>query len=171
MVHTDDIPFHEPSQGLGLAVCGVEGTEKDMLSSCYRHCGRTNDRHNTTMDKEEELIKILGKLRGGSLEEVADKLLAFFREPEWWEEEFDAKFVARGSIRAFEDTEKRDAVKSFIRSLLVRVKHEECQKFIRNIEQTKEAFLAMGSAPEEQVFAMKLYAFLLHSIRQKYDAV
>ena len=120
---------------------------------------------------EEELIKILGKLRGGSLEEVADKLLAFFREPEWWEEEFDAKFVARGSIRAFEDTEKRDAVKSFIRSLLVRVKHEECQKFIRNIEQTKEAFLAMGSAPEEQVFAMKLYAFLLHSIRQKYDAV
>jgi hypothetical protein len=31
--------------------------------------------------------------------------------------------------------------------------------------------LALGSAPEEQVFAMKLYAFLLHSIRQKYDAV
>ena len=30
------------------------------------------------MDKEEELLKILGKLRGGSLEEVADKLLAFF---------------------------------------------------------------------------------------------
>jgi hypothetical protein len=55
------------------------------------------------MDKEEELIKILGKLRGGRLEEVADKLLAFFREPEWWEEEFDAKFVARGSIRAFEE--------------------------------------------------------------------
>jgi hypothetical protein len=55
--------------------------------------------------------------------------------------------------------------------LLVRVKHEECQQFIRDIEQTKEAFLAMGSAPEEKVLAMKLYAFLLHSMRQKYDAV
>jgi hypothetical protein len=122
------------------------------------------------MDKEEELLRILGKLRGGSLEDVADKLLAFFREPEWWEEEFDEQFVARGSIRAFADPEKRDAVKSFISSLIVRVKHEACQKFIRDIEQTKEAFLAMGSAPEEKVLAMKLYAFLLNSMRQKYDA-
>src|SRR5215471_625113 len=64
--------------GLCLAVCGVEGTEKDMISSCYRHCGPTHDRHDPTMDKEEELLQILGKLRGGSLEEVADKLLAFF---------------------------------------------------------------------------------------------
>jgi len=123
------------------------------------------------MDKEEELLKILGKLRGGSLEDVADKLLAFFREPEWWEEEFDEQFVARGSRRAFEDTEKRDAVKSFINSLLVRVKHEEGQKFLRDIEQTKESFLAIGSTPEEKVLAMKLYSFLLHSMRQKYDAV
>jgi hypothetical protein len=123
------------------------------------------------MDKEEELLKILGKLRGGSLEDVADKLLAFFREPEWWEEEFDEQFVARGSRRAFEDTEKRDAVKSFISALLIRVKHEECQKFLRDIEQTKEAFLTIGSTPEEKVFAMKLYSFLLHSMRQKYDAV
>jgi hypothetical protein len=123
------------------------------------------------MDKEEELLKILGTLRGGSLEDVADKLLAFFREPEWWEEEFDEQFVARGSRRAFEDTEKRDAVKSFISALLVRVKHEEGQKFLRDIAQTQESFLAMGSTPEEQVFAMKLYAFLLHSMRQKYDAV
>jgi hypothetical protein len=113
----------------------------------------------------------LGKLRGGSLEDVADKLLAFFREPEWWEEEFDEQFVARGSRRAFEDTEKRDAVKSFISSLLVRVKHEEGQKFLRDIEQTKESFLAIGSTPEEKVLAMKLYSFLLHSMRQKYDAV
>ena len=49
------------------------------------------------MDKEEELLKILGKLRGGSLEDVADKLLAFFREPEWWEEEFDEQFVQASS--------------------------------------------------------------------------
>jgi len=62
-------------------------------------------------------------------------------------------------------------VKSFISALLVRVKHEAWQQFLRDIEQTKEAFLAMGSAPEEQGFAMKLYAFLLHSMRQKYDAV
>ena len=123
------------------------------------------------MDKEEELLQILGQLRGGSLEEVADKLLAFFREPEWWEEEFDEQFVARGSRRAFADTEKRDAVKSFISALLVRVKHEEGQQFLRDIAQTKEAFLAMSSTPEEKVFAMKLYAFLLHAMRQKYDAV
>ena len=71
-----------------------------MISSCYRHCGPTHDRHDPTMDKEEELLKILGKLRGGSLEEVTDKLLAFFRELAWWEEEFDAQFVARGSRRA-----------------------------------------------------------------------
>jgi hypothetical protein len=122
------------------------------------------------MDKEEELIKILGKLRGGSIEDVADKLLAFFREPEWWEEEFDEKFVAPGSIGAFENAEKRDAVKSFISSLLTRVKQEECQKFIREIENTKEAFLEIGSTPEEKVVAMKLYSFLLNSMRQKYDA-
>src|SRR5262244_221517 len=121
-------------------------------------------RHSTTLplvtemlvEGQEELLKILGKLRGGSLEDVADKLLAFFREPEWWEEEFDEQFVARGSLRAFEDTEKRDAVKSFISSLLVRVKHEECQQFLRDIEQTKESFLAIGSTPEEKVLAMKL---------------
>jgi len=122
------------------------------------------------MDKEEELIKILGKLRGGSIEDIADKLLAFFREPEWWEEAFDEQFVARGSIKAFEDAEKRDAVKSFISALLARVKHEEYQQFIREIEHTKEGCLELGSAPEEKVLAMKLYSFLLNSIRQKYDA-
>ena len=53
------------------------------------------------MDKDEELLKILGKLSGGRIEDVADKIIALFREPEWWEEEFDAKFVARGSIVAF----------------------------------------------------------------------
>src|SRR5437660_12403348 len=37
-----------------------------------------------TMDKDEELLKILGKLSGGSLEDVADKIIALFREPEWW---------------------------------------------------------------------------------------
>src|SRR5437879_999806 len=83
-----------------------------------------------------------------------DTLPAVFREHEWLEEECDEQFVARGSRRAFEDTEKRDAVKSFISSLLVRVKHEECQKFLRDIEQTKESFLAIGSTPEEKVLAM-----------------
>ena len=41
------------------------------------------------MDKDDALLKILGKLRGGRLEDVADKLIALFRQPEWWEEEFD----------------------------------------------------------------------------------
>ena len=38
------------------------------------------------MDKDDALLKILGKLRGGRLEDVADKLIALFRQPEWWEE-------------------------------------------------------------------------------------
>ena len=82
------------------------------------------------MDKEEELIKILGKLSGRSIEDVADKIIALFRAPEWWEEAFDEKFVARGSMEAFQDAEKCDAVKAFISALLTRVTREERQKFI-----------------------------------------
>ncbi len=85
------------------------------------------------MDKDEELLKILGKLSGGSLEDVADKIIALFREPEWWEEEFDAKFVARGSIGAFQDAATRDAVKAFISALLTRAQQEERQKLITQI--------------------------------------
>ena len=66
------------------------------------------------MDKDERLQKILGQLSGGRLEEVADKLIALFRQPEWWEEEFEKRFVARGSIGAFQDTDTCDAVKAFI---------------------------------------------------------
>ena len=90
------------------------------------------------MDKDEELLRILGELRGGSLADITDKLLALFREPEWWEEEFDAKFVARGSIGAFQDADKRDAVKSFISTLLTRAQQEERQKLIMEIESLRD---------------------------------
>ena len=121
------------------------------------------------MDKEEELRKIFGQLSGGRIEDVADKILAFFRPPEWWEEEFDEKFVARGSMEAFQDAEKRDAVKAFIGALLTRVKHEERQKCVMDIECIRDTFLEGVSSPEDQMTAMQLYSFLLHSIRQKYD--
>ena len=72
------------------------------------------------MDKDEELLKILGKLRGGSLEDVADKLMALFREPEWWEAEFDAQFGVPGatvgnftvSHKSFADKELASASES-----------------------------------------------------------
>jgi len=117
------------------------------------------------MDKDEELLKILGKLSGGRLEDVADKIIALFREPAWWEEEFDAKFVARGSLGAFQDAEKRDAVKAFIRALLTRAQHEERQKLLMDIENLRDAFFTGGESPEEQSSAMQLYAFLLHGHR------
>jgi len=119
------------------------------------------------MGKDEELLRVLGKLRGGRLEDIADHLIALFREPEWWEEEFDAKFVARGSLGAFQDADKRDAVKSFIRALLTRVQQEERQKLIREIESLREACITVSESPEEQSAAMKLYAFLLQSLRQQ----
>jgi hypothetical protein len=120
------------------------------------------------MDKDDELLKILGKLSGGRLEDVADKLIALFREPEWWEEEFDKQFVARGSIGAFQDAEKRDAVKAFIRALLRRAQHEERQQLLMDIERISETFFAAAESPEETSAARILYAFLLHDLRQKY---
>jgi hypothetical protein len=119
------------------------------------------------MDKEEELRKIVGQLSGGSIEDVADKIIAFFRTPEWWEETFDEQFVARGSMEAFQDAEKRDAVKAFISTLLTRVKHEERQKCVMDIERIRDTFLEVIDNPEDKMTA--LYSFLLHSIRQKYD--
>ena len=121
------------------------------------------------MDKEEELRKIVGQLSGGRIEDVADKIMAFFRTPEWWEEEFDEKFVARGSMEAFQDADKRDAVKAFISALLTRVKHEERQQVVRDIERLSETFLAGMGSPEETRTAMHLYSLLLHAIRQQYD--
>jgi hypothetical protein len=118
------------------------------------------------MEKEEELRRILGKLSGRRLEDVADSLIAFFREPEWWEAEFDAQFVARGSVGAFQDAEKRDAVKAFIHALLARVKHEERQQCLLDIERIRDTFMAGEQSPEEKMIAMKLYAFLLHSLKQ-----
>ena len=119
------------------------------------------------MDKDERLLKILGKLRGGRLEDVADKLMALFRAPAWWEEEFDKQFVARGSRGALQDTDTCDAVKSFISALLTRVQHEERQKLLMDIERISATYFAGAGSPEETASARKLYAVLLHDLRHK----
>src|SRR6266566_5184722 len=108
--------------------------ENAMLCSCSSNGEHTNSRRLTAMDKDEKLRKILGKLSGGRLEDVADKLMALFRQPEWWEEEFEKQFVARGSIGAFQDADKCDAVKAFISALLTRAQHEERQQLLLDIE-------------------------------------
>ena len=120
------------------------------------------------MDKDDALLKILGKLRGGRLEDVADKLIALFRQPEWWEEEFEKQFVARGSSGAFQDADRCDAVKAFIRALLTRAQHEERHKLLMDIAQISETFFAGAASPEETASARKLYAVLLHDLRHKY---
>ena len=77
----------------------VARTESDMICSGSRNGERTYTRPKKPMDKDERLRNILGKLRGGRLEDVTDKLLALFRAPDWWEEEFEQHCVARGPGR------------------------------------------------------------------------
>src|SRR5262245_55050307 len=132
---------------------------------CQRH---TNPRRQTTMDTDDKLRRIFGNLRGGRLEDVADKLIALFRAPDWWEEVFEQQFVARGSIEAFQDAEKCDAVKAFIRTLLTRAQHEAHQQLLTDIERLREHVFAMAASPEETSAAVKLYDVLLHDLRHKY---
>src|SRR5207237_8954458 len=113
-------------------------------------------------------LSFVGNNPPSRVEDVADKIIALFRAPEWWEEEFDAQFVARGSIGAFQDAETRDAVKAFSSSLLTRAQQEERQKLIREIESLRDAFFTDGDSPEDKSSAMQLYAFLLNDFRQKY---
>jgi hypothetical protein len=119
------------------------------------------------MDKDGALLKILGKLRGGRLEDVADKLIALFRQPEWWEEEFEQQFVARGSIGALQDADTCEAVKAFIRALLTRAQHEERQKLLMDIERIGETYFAGAESPEKIASARQLYTVLLHDLRHK----
>ena len=121
------------------------------------------------MDKDDALLKILGKLRGGRLEDVADKLMALFRQPECWEEEFEKQFVARGSLGAFQDADTCDAVKAFISALLTRAQHEERQKLLMDIARISETYFAGAESPAETASARKLSALLLHDLRQKYE--
>ena len=119
------------------------------------------------MDKDERLLKILGKLRGGRLEDVADKLMALFRAPEGWEEEFEQQFVARGSSGALQDTDTCDAVKAFIRALLTRAQHEERHKLLLDIARISAAYFAGAGNPEETAAARQFYAVLLHDLRHE----
>jgi len=121
------------------------------------------------MDKDERLRKILGTLSGGRLEDVAGKLMALFRAPEWWEEEFEQQFVARGSRGALQDADTCDAVKAFIRALLTRAQREERQKLLMDIARISETFFAGAACPEEIASARKLSALLLHDLRHKYE--
>ena len=138
-----------------------------MICSGSRNGERTYLRHTKPMDKDERLRNILGKLSGGRLEDVADKLLALFRAPEWWEEEFEQQFVARGSLGALQDADTRDAVKAFISALLTRVQHEERQKLLMDIARISETFVAGAASPEETASAQQLAALLLHDLRHK----
>jgi hypothetical protein len=119
------------------------------------------------MDKDDALLKILGKLRGGRLEDVADKLIALFRPPEWWEEEFEQQFVVRGSIGALQDADTCEAVKAFIRALLTRAQHEERQKLLMDIERISETYFASTGSPAETASARQFYAVLLHDLRHQ----
>jgi hypothetical protein len=120
------------------------------------------------MDQDEKLRNILGELRGGRLEDVADKLVALFRPPEWWEEEFEKQCVARGSIGVLQDADACDAVKAFIRALLTRAQHEARQQLLMDIARISETFVARAASPEETASARKLSALLLHDLRDKY---
>jgi hypothetical protein len=119
------------------------------------------------MDKDDALLKILGKLRGGRLEDVADKLIALFRQPEWWEEEFEQQFVARGSIGTFQDADICEAVKAFIRALLTHAQYEERQRLLMDIARISETYFAGAASSEEIASARQLYAMLLHDLRHK----
>ena len=120
------------------------------------------------MDTDDKLRKILGTLRGGRLEDVADKLLALFREPAWWEEEFEQQFGPRGSINTFQDHETCDAVKAFIHTLLTRTQHEERQQFLRDLAQIRATFSAVAERPEEIAAVMQQADVLLYDLQQKY---
>jgi hypothetical protein len=121
------------------------------------------------MDIDDKLQKILGTLRGGRLEDVADKLLALFREPEWWEEEFAQQFGARGSMAAFQDADMCDAVKACIRALLTGTQYEERQQFLRDIVCLQATVCAGAERPEEIAAALQRSAVLLHDLQQKYE--
>ena len=120
------------------------------------------------MDTDDKLQNILGQLRGGRLDDVADKLIALFRPPEWWEEEFEKQFVARGSIGALHNADTCEAVKAFIRTLLTQAQHEARQQLLLDLAQISETFCAGATSPEEAAAARKLAGLLLHELRHKY---
>jgi len=120
------------------------------------------------MDTDDKLRNVLGQLRGGRLEDVADKLIALFRPPEWWEEEFEQQFVTRGSIGALHDADTCEAVKAFIRTLLTRAQNEARLLLLMDIAQISEIFCAGAASPEEAAAVRKLSVLLLHDLRHKY---
>lgn len=120
------------------------------------------------MDKDDKLRNILVQLRGGQLEDVADKLLALFCPPEWWEEEFEQHCAAHGAIGALQDADTCEAVKAFIRALLTRAHDEARQLLLMDIARISETFCVGAASPEEIASARKLSAVLLHDLRHKY---
>ena len=119
------------------------------------------------MDTDDALRKILGRLSGGTLQDVADHLIALFRQPEWWEAAFDAQCVAGGSIGALQDAAQQVAIKASIRTLLTRAHHEERQKLLMDIEGLRDAFCAGGDSAEAHAAVKQFAACLLHALRQQ----
>src|SRR5262245_644045 len=154
------------SERCPAGLCGVV-MARDMICLDSHHGERTHARRQKPMDKDERLVKIVGQLRGGRLEDVADKLLALFREPEWWEEEFDKQFVARGYRGTLQDTDTCDAVKAFIRALLTRTHHEERHKLLGDIARISAIYFAGAGSPEETASARQFYTMLLHDLRHQ----
>jgi hypothetical protein len=129
---------------------------------------RTHARHLTAINTDEKLRHILGQLHTGRLEDVADKLMALFRPPAWWEEEFEQRFVVRGSRGAFHDAETCEAVKAFVSTLLTRAQHEARQLLLMDMAQISETFCTSAASPEEAAAARKLSGLLLHDLRHIY---
>jgi hypothetical protein len=148
----------------------AEGWDGQAASAglAYGRQWTTNARLQMTMDTDNKLRKILGTLRGGRLEDVADTLLALFRAPEWWEEEFDKQCVAPGSSGALQDSDTCDAVKACIRTLLTRTQHAERQQFLRDIGQIHATVVAVAERPEETAAVLQRSAVLLHALQHKY---
>jgi len=156
---------HRSAEGV-LSSCRVPYTEHARLG--LAQWARTHSRRLTAMDMDEKLRNILGRLSRGRLADIADKLIALFRPPEWWEEEFEQQFVARGSRGALHDAETCEAVKAFIRALLTRAQHEARQLLLMDMVQISETFCAGAANPEEAAAARKLAVVLLHDLRHKY---
>jgi hypothetical protein len=123
------------------------------------------------MDTDDKLRRIFRNIRGERLEDVADKLIALFRAPARWEEEFDQQFVAGSSSGALQDSDTWDAVKAFIQILLTRTQSEERQQFLKDIERIRATFLAVAESPEEPSAAIQRSAALLHELQQKYGTL
>ena len=152
-----------------LAVpCSTHGTA--ML--CYARARATGNTHTRDVERLWIQTKNCETSWGNSaeerLEDIADKLLALFRQPEWWEEEFEQQFVARGSIGALQDADTCEAVKRLsVPSSRGRNTRNvsSCSWILHGLARPSSP---VRRAPEETAAARKLAALLLQDLRHTY---